>query len=623
MSNKQAGIVNPHIMPSTNTMKSKDKCDNAIKNNAQNNLKESIATKMDSKQRRRKNKSKDSSTQWLSSPERPDIWRNTNHTEERQRIREFWLQLTEEERRSLVKVEKETVLRKMKEQQKNTCSCSVCGKKRTAIEDELEVLYDAYYEELEQYTYRQQQNINYYNASVSEDEDEEIEDDYDNEVDSDNDIDDDDEDEEEDYRSDTTKSVYSESELGSTLAAQGSILTVADDLLKNDGRKFLDIMERLADRKIQLEQEAQADENDIMYDDENDDIEDDEEEEPRSNEQRMEDGRKMFQVFAARMFEQRVLAAYREKVAQDRQRRLIEELEEEEKQRLERELKKQRDKEKKKDKKRLAKMIQEKERLAIEERQRQEALAAELRRKKEQEQEKVKREEEKRQKEEERIRKEEEKRKKKLKEEKTKAEEREKKRKEEEERRKKIEEELQKKKEKAKEMKKSLKVVTPDPVRNEAAPIIKAKSEPQSMKSHSDTVNLSMHRSSMDSAYSKPNKFIAPIGQRRTSLAGPVGSMKSKVDRYDPLTTESQHSFFSNFLFGQPSRGNNNTSTCEIRQPPSMPNSMEDGSLPGNRLAQDHARSKWTNGWTASTVLSDNVHGKLFGDVLVSVTKYS
>ena len=57
------------------------------------------------------------------------IW-NTNNSEERQRIREFWLQLGEEERRSLVKVEKEAVLKKMKEQQKHSCSCSVCGKKR-------------------------------------------------------------------------------------------------------------------------------------------------------------------------------------------------------------------------------------------------------------------------------------------------------------------------------------------------------------------------------------------------------------------------------------------------------------------------------------------------------------
>ncbi len=78
------------------------------------------------------------------------IW-NTSSQEERERIKEFWLGLGEEERKSLVKVEKDAVLKKMKEQQKHTCGCTVCGRKRNAIEEELEGLYDAYYEELEQF----------------------------------------------------------------------------------------------------------------------------------------------------------------------------------------------------------------------------------------------------------------------------------------------------------------------------------------------------------------------------------------------------------------------------------------------------------------------------------------
>jgi hypothetical protein len=110
-----------------------------------------------------------------------NIWSSNNNSEERQRIREFWLHLGEDERRSLVKVEKEAVLKKMKEQQKHSCNCSVCGKKRyvtngpypccscysyhtphrTAIEEELEILYDAYYEELEQYANHQQVSHGY------------------------------------------------------------------------------------------------------------------------------------------------------------------------------------------------------------------------------------------------------------------------------------------------------------------------------------------------------------------------------------------------------------------------------------------------------------------------------
>jgi hypothetical protein len=62
--------------------------------------------------------------------ENDEFWSATSSTEERQKIREFWLQLGEDERRSLVKVEKEAVLRKMKDQQRHGCNCSVCGKKR-------------------------------------------------------------------------------------------------------------------------------------------------------------------------------------------------------------------------------------------------------------------------------------------------------------------------------------------------------------------------------------------------------------------------------------------------------------------------------------------------------------
>ena len=85
---------------------------------------------------------------------RDRIW-NTSTAEERERIKEFWLGLGESERRGLVRIEKEAVLKKMKEQQKHSCSCTVCGRKRTAIEEELEVLYDAYYEELESYANHQ------------------------------------------------------------------------------------------------------------------------------------------------------------------------------------------------------------------------------------------------------------------------------------------------------------------------------------------------------------------------------------------------------------------------------------------------------------------------------------
>lgn len=34
-------------------------------------------------------------------------------------------------------------------------------------------------------------------------------------------------------------------------------MTVADDLLKNDGRKFIEMMEQLAERRMQREEDAQ------------------------------------------------------------------------------------------------------------------------------------------------------------------------------------------------------------------------------------------------------------------------------------------------------------------------------------------------------------------------------
>jgi hypothetical protein len=36
----------------------------------------------------------------------------------------------------------------------------------------------------------------------------------------------------------------------------GGILTVADDLLKNDGKKFIEMMEQLAERRMAREQDA-------------------------------------------------------------------------------------------------------------------------------------------------------------------------------------------------------------------------------------------------------------------------------------------------------------------------------------------------------------------------------
>lgn len=209
------------------------------------------------------------------------IW-NTSSQEERERIKEFWLSLGEDERKSLVKVEKDAVLKKMKEQQKHSCSCTVCGRKRTAIEEELEVLYDAYYEELEQYANNQgdggpppmmapprrfgamsglqppnrlppafngQQPSRGRIVEQLEDEDDEGDEEY-----SEDDADEDDYSDEPDElpRSHATDFFN----FGNSLTVQGGILTVADDLLKNDGKKFIEMMEQLAERRMAREEDA-------------------------------------------------------------------------------------------------------------------------------------------------------------------------------------------------------------------------------------------------------------------------------------------------------------------------------------------------------------------------------
>ncbi|KAG9776170.1 hypothetical protein KCU88_g4919, partial [Aureobasidium melanogenum] len=391
---------------------------------------------------------------------REHIW-NTSTQAERENIKKFWLELGEEERRSLVKVEKEAVLRKMKEQQKHSCSCSVCGRKRTAIEEELEVLYDAYYEELEQFANHNTDLTNVPQMMApprppyrrvhppasripSRGLVREIDD-------GEEDLDDDDEYDEED------EEAYSEDEgeldshglppgpadffqFGNSLTVKDGILTVADDLLKNDGKHFIDMMEQLAERRMQREEEIRYPssslahrgvheghnhppiEDDDDYDDEEDDEDYDSQEEDdyegdemdsMTEEQRMEEGRRMFQIFAARMFEQRVLTAYREKVAEERQKKLLEELDEESRLDTQREAKKAKEAARRKEKKRLQKLAKEEEKARKEaEKAAQEAAAREAEEKKLEEQrqrreeQRKKREAEKKAAEEERLRKE-------------------------------------------------------------------------------------------------------------------------------------------------------------------------------------------------------------------------
>ncbi|KAK2006861.1 hypothetical protein LZ32DRAFT_610892 [Colletotrichum eremochloae] len=426
------------------------------------------------------------------------IW-NTSSQEERERIKEFWLGLGEDERKSLVKVEKDAVLKKMKEQQKHTCSCTVCGRKRTAIEEELEGLYDAYYEELEtfanngegphilpphrEFPLRPSRLPATYSGQPpsrgrivehvgDDDDDEDPEEEYSDEEDE---LEDEEEEEDDDEYSEEDeppedahphdRDVADFLTFGNSLQVKGGILTVADDLLKNDGKRFIEMMEQLAERRMAREEDAKEhfsrgyghpangsysnhnhpppeddyddedEEEDEDYDDSQEEEYEDEEvsssqytydhkhsntehycchhQDTMTEEQRMEEGRRMFQIFAARMFEQRVLTAYRDMVAKQRQQQLIEELEEENRQDAQRKAKKAKENQKRKDKAALKKQQQAEEKARKEaEKAAEEAARLEEQRRKAEEQrlraeeKRRKKEEQKRLEEEERLRKE-------------------------------------------------------------------------------------------------------------------------------------------------------------------------------------------------------------------------
>jgi hypothetical protein len=80
----------------------------------------------------------------------PKIWTQSS-AEDRENIRQFWLGLSESERRTMLRLEKNEVLRRMKEQHRNSCGCAVCGRKKVNIEMELDSLYEQYYADLHRY----------------------------------------------------------------------------------------------------------------------------------------------------------------------------------------------------------------------------------------------------------------------------------------------------------------------------------------------------------------------------------------------------------------------------------------------------------------------------------------
>ncbi|ORY25369.1 salt tolerance down-regulator-domain-containing protein [Naematelia encephala] len=324
------------------------------------------------------------------------IWTQSSK-QDRENIRQFWLGLNEAERRDLLQIEKDAVLRKMKEQHRNSCGCAVCGRKKVNIEMELDQLYEQYYDELRTYAAEQRAaerghpppegagpfpgsvevdasgQITQYDhrAPDPHDHDDLIDDGSEGEYDDEEEYDDEDDLDDEDLGSEDAdadelddapppprpvkpvpkKNLAPRPEgaddfmaFGSNLATiKGGILTVADDLLKNDGAKFLEMMEQLAVARSSREEQN--------YRDLQEETDEEDEDEPIPEAERVEEGKRMFQIFAARMFEQRVLHAYREKMSTHKQEAFLRELEDEDEAKRIAAEKRAKDAQKKKDKK--------------------------------------------------------------------------------------------------------------------------------------------------------------------------------------------------------------------------------------------------------------------------------
>jgi len=152
---------------------------------------------------------------------------------------EYWSDLTDKKRKDLVKLDKDLVLKKLKEQQKYSCSCSVCGRRRTVVEEELEMIYEAYFEELEK-------------------------------------------------RNESTQNANGIS-FGNCLKVKDGILTVCEDLLKKEKiEKFLEMIEQIGE----MRPNSFSDLEDSDYD-----SEDDESEQEISEYQRVVEGRRKISNF--------------------------------------------------------------------------------------------------------------------------------------------------------------------------------------------------------------------------------------------------------------------------------------------------------------------------------------
>lgn len=367
------------------------------------------------------------------------LW-DTGDLEERDNLKNFWISLTDEKRKEIICIDKTEVLEKVQQEQKISCTCKSCGRKRSALERQMELLYDTYYSAV-------LQNGHLYGDQFFTVPDLKCERQPKKEVSV-------------KPQEESRDQSIVESLLGfvGKQAPPKSIVSVAEDLLNNDGQKFISVMEKLSEARggdrpisqqnqelanairdqlspaqilemlgrfdpnfdefmsrqgpeyyaraeaelleyqkrlgrVEEEEYDEEEEEEEEEDEEDDDDEDeDDEDEPYHQQRRVEETYRMLQILTSRIIRRRLLDAYKEKLAEDSRNQLIEELEAEERHKKEKEEKKQKQKERLREKKRQQQLAKEEERLkrerekaelekkALEEK---EAKAAEGRKKKE------------------------------------------------------------------------------------------------------------------------------------------------------------------------------------------------------------------------------------------------
>lgn len=162
---------------------------------------------------------------------------------ERQQIRDFWLSLPSDRRKDLVFQERQILLRSWKERQRVGCNCAYCQKKRKLVQSEIEMLYDTYYQVLDEYTnFLREVRLNGGASATATAASQPI----------------------------AADPASSGGPSGSVPSGKSSyrhsciqqhpsqirfgLHNVAEDLLKNGGKKFLDILERIAERRIRREE---------------------------------------------------------------------------------------------------------------------------------------------------------------------------------------------------------------------------------------------------------------------------------------------------------------------------------------------------------------------------------